>query len=97
MSDPQDQPTENPAMTFRTAAGFALELGYAIAVPLVVFGAAGRYLDGRFGSAPMLFLAGILLALAASVVWLARKIRRMAAEIDRIGKEAQEKGRTTAA
>ena len=66
------------------AAGFAAELGYGIAVPLVLFAGAGRLLDRRFGSAPWLLIAGILLALVTSVLWLMRKVRVMAAEIDRL-------------
>lgn len=52
--------------------GLAWQLGYTIAVPLVVFALAGRYLDKKLGTTPWLLLAGIILAIA-STTWLVYK------------------------
>lgn len=38
------------------------QIGFATAIPLVLLGLGGRYLDGRFGTAPYLFLLGLILA-----------------------------------
>lgn len=38
------------------------QIGFATAIPLVVFGLLGRYLDGKFGTTPYLFLVGIAVA-----------------------------------
>lgn len=49
-----------------SALGLAWELGYTIAVPLVIFALGGRFLDKKLGTSPWLLLAGILLSIAIS-------------------------------
>lgn len=49
-----------------SALSLAWELGYTIAVPIVVLALLGRFLDKRMGTSPWLLLAGILLSIAAS-------------------------------
>jgi ATP synthase protein I len=49
-----------------SALGFAWELGYSIAVPLVVFALAGRLLDKYLGTSPWLLLVGLLVAIVSS-------------------------------
>jgi F0F1-type ATP synthase assembly protein I len=49
-----------------SALGFAWELGYSIAVPLVFFALAGRLLDKKLGTSPWLLLFGLILAIASS-------------------------------
>lgn len=49
-----------------SALGFAWELGYSIAVPLVVFALVGRLLDKYLGTSPWLLLVGLLLAIVSS-------------------------------
>lgn len=44
----------------------AWELGYTIAVPLVVFALVGRFADTYFNSSPWLLLGGILLSIFVS-------------------------------
>ena len=51
----------------------AWELGYLIAIPLVVFALTGRFLDQRFDTSPWILLAGIFLALVVSGIAVARK------------------------
>lgn len=55
--------------------GFALELGFIIAIPLVALGSVGKYLDNRWGTRPWLTLVGILLAMVATGVWLYRYLK----------------------
>jgi hypothetical protein len=38
------------------------QIGFATALPLVIFGLFGRYLDGKLETTPYLFLTGILFA-----------------------------------
>lgn len=38
------------------------QVGFATALPLVIFGLLGRYLDDKYGTAPYLFLVGLFLA-----------------------------------
>ena len=49
-----------------SALGLAWNLGYTIAVPVVVLALAGRYLDKKLGTAPWLLLAGILVSIVVS-------------------------------
>lgn len=51
------------------ALSLAWELGYTIAVPIVVFALGGRWLDRKFETSPWLLLTGIFLSLIASS-WL---------------------------
>lgn len=59
------------------ALGLALELGYLIAIPIVVLAFMGRFLDREFGTAPWMLLGGILLAIIASGIGITRKVRKM--------------------
>jgi len=57
-------------------AGIALELGYIIALPLLGFALAGKWLDQRLHhSIPWFTLLGIVLAIAATTAWLTKKIK----------------------
>ena len=48
------------------ALAFSWELGYSIAVPLIVLALLGRFLDRKFDSSPILFLIGIFLSIVIS-------------------------------
>lgn len=52
-----------------SALGLAWELGYTIAVPLVVFALGGRLLDRKLDTSPWLLLTGIFISLVVSS-WL---------------------------
>lgn len=49
------------------------QIGFATALPLVIFGLLGRYLDNKYGTAPYLFLTGIFLA-TVQIYFYIRKI-----------------------
>jgi len=65
----------------QTPPGFwqALELawtfGYAIALPIVLFAIGGRFADRWLGTSPWFLLAGVLLAIIVSSVWVVQKVR----------------------
>lgn len=59
------------------ALGLVWQLGYTIAIPLVVFGLIGRFLDNKFGTSPWLLLAGILLSLIVSSIGVYRKTMKI--------------------
>lgn len=58
---------------------FAAELGYMIAVPAVVFGFGGAYLDKQLHSTPVFILIGLVLAFTISVVGVVRKVKEIVA------------------
>ena len=53
---------------------FAWDLGYMIAVPIVVFAIGGAWLDKRFDSSPFLLLSGIFLAILTTSLWIRSKL-----------------------
>ena len=59
------------------ALALAWNLGYTIAIPLIVFAVGGRWLDKKLESSPWMLLAGIGVALIISgtaVYWKTIKI-----------------------
>lgn len=62
------------------AVSLAWELGYTIAIPLVVFALLGRIADQKFGTKPWLLLAGILLSILSSSWAVAVKIKKIMKE-----------------
>ncbi|MDO8462797.1 MAG: AtpZ/AtpI family protein [bacterium] len=63
-----------------TALGLAFQLGYLVAIPIVVFAFIGRTLDARFGTSPWFLLGGILLSLIASSILVVRKAKDVIAD-----------------
>ncbi len=52
------------------------ELGYTIAVPLVLFALGGRFLDKHLGTSPLFLLVGIFLSLMGSSYLIYKIIRK---------------------
>ena len=46
-----------------SALGFAWNLGYSIAIPLILFALGGRFLDKYMGTSPWFLLGGILFSI----------------------------------
>ena len=74
-----DKPSPKPAerSTIFQALGLAWELGYIIAVPLVVLALAGRLADRAWGTSPWLLLLGVLLSIVLSSWLIVVKTRRI--------------------
>jgi len=66
-----------------SALALAWELGYTIAIPIVIFAIGGRFLDKKLGSSPILLLLGILLALIISSVGVYRKTMKVMSETNK--------------
>lgn len=56
---------ENPD-NIKSAWSLAWELGYSIAVPIVLFALLGRFLDKKLNTSPWLLLAGVLISISIS-------------------------------
>jgi F0F1-type ATP synthase assembly protein I len=63
--------------SFWQALGIAWELGYVIAIPIVVFALGGRLLDKHFNTSPWLLLAGILISIVLSSIGLVWKFKKL--------------------
>jgi hypothetical protein len=74
MEEPNPKPN-NPKFDRWGMVNLAFDMGFVIALPLVAFGLLGKYLDGRLGTEPWLTIAGILIAIISTTIWLTRKLK----------------------
>ena len=73
-----------------SALSLAWELGYTIAVPLVVLALLGRFLDKKMETSPVLLLTGILLSLVITGIGIARKTMRVMGKMEDIPKNEEQ-------
>ena len=59
------------------AVRLAWSLGYIIALPAVLFGFGGAYLDKTLGTSPWVLLIGLALAMGISAVGVYRRLREI--------------------
>lgn len=67
--------TENklePVTKWRVVS-LALEMGFIIAIPIVVFGLLGKYVDQQLGTKAVFKIVGLLLAITATTIWMTRR------------------------
>lgn len=64
-------------------AGVASELGFLIAIPIVVFALVGRWLDRRFGTGVVFLILGILVAITATSLLIARRLQSMVKRLEK--------------
>lgn len=83
ISAQQSKKTEKFAWS---ALSLAWQLGYTIAVPLVILALVGRILDKRFGTSPWLLLVGIFLSLIISTLAVYYKAVKILSETERANK-----------
>ncbi len=73
----------NPnSSSFWKALGIAWELGYVIAIPIVVLGVGGRFLDKRLDTSPWLFLAGVIISITLTSFGLVWKFKRLIRSVE---------------
>lgn len=79
---PHSHPEVSPKDSFILGLGFAWELGYTIAVPAVLLGLGGGWLDKNvFGTSPLFLLVGLMVAFVISFSIVAQKLRVIAAKM----------------
>lgn len=49
------------------------QLGYVIAIPLVILAMIGRFIDNKYHTSPWFLIAGMFLALIISTFWVYKK------------------------
>ena len=64
------------------ALGMAWDLGWIIALPLVLLALGGRVLDNKLGTSPLFLIAGLLLSLVVSSLLVYRKIKEISKDIN---------------
>lgn len=65
----------------KAALSVMLDVGYIIAVPLVVFLLIGRAIDTKFGTSPLFMLIGMGFAAFASTVYLRKKLSHLVSKL----------------
>lgn len=59
----------------------AFHLAYMVIIPLFVFGGLGLWLDRAKGTLPLFLFIGIGLALIATLTWIMKQFRQIAANL----------------
>ncbi len=68
------------------------EFGAIIAAPVVLLAWLGKTLDARYGTRPLLLIAGFVLAFAVSAAGIYRRAREFGKEYEAIGKKETKGG-----
>ncbi len=64
---------ENKEGNLFSVVSLAWELGYVVAVPLIIFALVGRFLDKKLETSPWIFLLGVVISIIVSVFMVYRK------------------------
>lgn len=75
-------PEKPTTSSFWKALGIAWELGYVIAIPIVVLGVGGRFLDKYFDTSPWLFLSGVIISITLTSIGLVWKFKKLIKSIE---------------
>ena len=73
---------KKPSSGLMYALSLAWDLGYIIALPIVILGFGGAYADKHFTSSPLFLLIGIGLALTITAIGVYRKVMMIMVETD---------------
>lgn len=82
MEKKEEEKKERSAMWL--ALDVAYQLGYLIALPIVILGFGGAYADKQFGTSPIFLLIGIVLSFIITTVGAFRKIKDITDTINSI-------------
>ena len=77
MTEQQPTPAEKrgSARALWLGVQLAWDLGWIIALPVVILGLGGAYLDKYVGSSPLFILLGFILAITLSFIGIKRKLK----------------------
>jgi F0F1-type ATP synthase assembly protein I len=81
---PQAHQDVSPEESTILGIGFAWELGYTIAVPAVLLGIGGGYIDTYVGSGHLFLFLGLVLAFVSSSISIARRVRIILARMPKV-------------
>jgi hypothetical protein len=71
------KPIQDRGLTGWEALGFAWEMGYTMAIPLVALALGGRFLDRYLNTSPAFLLTGIMLSIIASSILVGIKATKI--------------------
>ncbi len=87
---PNQNKTEDKGLSVAQAFKFAWEMGYTMAIPLVVLAIGGRLLDKHFNTSPMLLLTGIMISIVLSSILVGLKAVSI---ISRVSGESEQRNK----
>lgn len=70
---PEQKP--NKSLNKLQLISIAFQLGFIIAIPVIVFGFLGKWLDAKARTYPLLTLIGVFTAIISTSVWIYRKFK----------------------
>ncbi|KKU93886.1 MAG: hypothetical protein UY26_C0003G0034 [Candidatus Jorgensenbacteria bacterium GW2011_GWA1_48_13] len=77
MISKEDKASSAHSKGFIRPLALAWELGYTIAIPIVVMALGGRFLDRYFGTGPILLLVGIFVSVLLTSFLVYRKTKKV--------------------
>ena len=80
---------KNSGLSNLQALSFAWQMGYILAIPIVIFALGGRLLDNHYQTSPLFLLLGILLSIIVSSVALWQKAIQIIASVEKDNKSNQ--------
>lgn len=60
------------------------QIGFGVAIPLVVLGLLGRYLDTKFNTGHILVIVGIVLAVVITFFYLRKIVKEAIEEVNKL-------------
>jgi uncharacterized membrane protein YfcA len=77
-----DKPSQQSQKSgWLTALAVAWDLGYIIALPIVILGFGGAYLDKTYTTSPLFLLIGIGFALIVTAFFISRKMKDLISKL----------------
>lgn len=73
MADTENNKPNKKQLTLMNGLSFAIQFGFIIVIPLLVFSFAGKWLAARYNN-QIFFYGGLILALLTSVIWVYKRI-----------------------
>jgi len=73
----KQQSEQAKKMNWLSTLSLAWELGYTIAIPIVVLGFGGAYADKKLGTTPLFILIGIAFAMILTGFGIYRKVKKI--------------------
>ncbi len=73
--DSNQEQKPNKTVTKSELVSIAFQLGFIIALPVILFGYLGKWMDGKLGSYPLLTLVGVFTAIVFTTIWIYRKFK----------------------
>jgi F0F1-type ATP synthase assembly protein I len=64
-------------MPKRELISLVFEMGYTIAIPIVLFALGGRWLDKKTGSSPLFLLIGVLISIIITSFLVYKRVKKL--------------------